>query len=262
MCDNIGMKEETCVVIQNKHINRKYYLLKIKAPYISVNAKPGNFLMVKPSGGIDPLLKRPFGVFNVKSPFTWIYYEVVGKGTELIAKLRENDTVQVLGPLGNRFPSLVGKNILMVAGGRGIAPIYYAIRDYVPANNVYLLYGARSAADLNLVEELKELNLKQMFLYTDDGMAYQKGFVSTDIRRIIAEHHIDVTISCGPHGMFECLAREIGDMGTENYVSMEALMGCGFGICHSCAVKITTGEYKKVCSDGPVFRMEEIAWEK
>ncbi|HLP47360.1 MAG TPA: hypothetical protein VK469_15520, partial [Candidatus Kapabacteria bacterium] len=160
------MKEETCVVIENKHINRKYYMLKIKAPYISENAKPGNFVMVKPTSGIDPLLKRPFGVFNVKSPFIWLYYEIVGKGTELISKLRENDTVPVLGPLGNSFPTMVGKNILMVAGGRGIAPIYYAIRDYVPANNVYLLYGARSAADLNLVEELKELNLKQMFLYT------------------------------------------------------------------------------------------------
>ncbi len=256
------MKDETCIVMENKHINKKYYMLKIKAPYISENAKPGNFVMLKASSGIDPMLKRPFGVFNTKFPFTWIYYEVVGKGTAAIANLRTDDNVQALGPLGNRFPTLIGKNILMVAGGRGIAPIHYAISDYVPTNNVYFIYGARSAADLNLVAELKALDMKEMFLYTDDGSAYQKGFVTTDIRRIIAEHHIDVTVSCGPDAMFESLAHEIGDVGTENWVSLEALMGCGFGICYSCAVKTAADEYKKVCSDGPVFRMEEIAWQK
>jgi dihydroorotate dehydrogenase electron transfer subunit len=260
--DNIGMKEEACIVVENRHINKKYYLLKIKAPYVSEKAKPGNFVMLKASPGIAPLLKRPFGVFNTKYPFTWLYYEVVGRGTAAIANLRPDDPVQMLGPLGNRFPAQIGKNILLVAGGRGIAPIHYAISEYAAANNVYLIYGARSAGDLNLVEELKELGLKKMFLYTDDGSAYQKGFVTTDIRRIITDHHIDVTVSCGPDAMFESLAHEIGGIGTENWVSLEALMGCGFGICYSCAVKTAAGEYKKVCSDGPVFRMEEIAWQK
>lgn len=255
------MKEETYVVIENMHIGKKYYMLKIRATYISENAKPGNFVMVKPSYGIDPLLKRPFGIYYAEIPFIWIYYEVVGRGTELMTKLKENDNIQILGPLGNYFPPVVGKNILMIAGGRGIAPIHYAIHDYIPVNNVFLLYGARSASDLNMVEDLKALDMKKMFLYTDDGSAYQKGFITTDIRQIIADYNIDVTFSCGPHAMLECLSREIADMKTKNYISLEARMGCGFGICHSCAVKTKSDEYKKVCTDGPIFKMEEIVWE-
>ncbi len=256
------MKDETCVVVENRHINKKYYLLKIKAPYIAEQAKPGNFVMLKASMGIEPLLKRPFGIFRAEPPFIWLYYEVVGRGTELIANLKTGDKVQVLGPLGNRFPELRDKNILVVAGGRGIAPIYYAVRDYVSANRVFLIYGARSSGDLNLIDDLEKQPLEEMFLYTDDGSAGEKGFVTSGIRRIISDHNIDVTVSCGPDAMFEALAAEIGGMAVENYVSLEALMGCGFGICYSCAVKTVEGSYKKVCTDGPVFRMEEIAWKK
>lgn len=256
------MKDEMCSVVENRHINKKYYVLKIKAPYIAEKAKPGNFVMLKASIGFEPLLKRPFGIFFAEPPFIWLYYEVVGRGTELIAHMKPDDKAQILGPLGNRFPELRDKNILLVAGGRGIAPVYYAVRDYVSANRVFLIYGARSAGDLNLVEDLEKQPIKEIFLYTDDGGAGKKGFVTTDIRRLIENHNIDVTVSCGPDAMFEALAAEIGGMDVENYVSLEALMGCGFGICYSCAVKTVEGGYKKVCTDGPVFRMEEIAWEK
>jgi len=256
------MKDEMCSVVENRQINKKYYVLKIKAPYIAEKAKPGNFVMLKASIGFEPLLKRPFGIFYAAPPYIWLYYEVVGRGTELIAHMKPDDEAQILGPLGNRFPEFRDRNILMVAGGRGIAPIYYAGLDYASSNRVFLIYGARSAGDLNLVDDLEKQPIKEIFLYTDDGSAGKKGFVTTDIRRIIEDHNIDVTVSCGPDAMFEALAAEIGGMAVENYVSLEALMGCGFGICYSCAVKTVEGDYKKVCTDGPVFRMEEIAWEK
>ncbi|MCP5106386.1 MAG: dihydroorotate dehydrogenase electron transfer subunit [bacterium] len=260
MWDNNPMKDEMCTVEENKHINETYYMLKIKAPYIAENAKPGNFVMLKASVGFEPLLKRPFGIFDAAPPFISFYYQVVGKGTELIASLKSGDEVQMLGPLGNSFPQLEDKNILLVAGGRGLAPLYYAAKNYLPQNKVFLIYGARSAQDLNLVEELQALPFQKLFLYTDDGSAYEKGFVTTHIRRIITGYNIHATISCGPDAMFESLAREINTMKVENYVSMEALMGCGFGICCSCAVKMAAGDYKKACSDGPIFKMEEVAW--
>ncbi len=254
------MKDISCKVTENRNINKQYYLLRIDAPYIAENARPGNFVMLKASVGGEPLLKRPFGIYNALYPHIWIYYEVVGRGTDVIASLRPGDNVQVLGPLGNSFPQLEKKKLLFAAGGRGIAPIHYAIRQYAHDNDVYLIYGARSVEDLNLLPELKALPLKSIFLYTDDGSLGQKGYVSTNIRQIIAENKIDTTISCGPDAMFKSLAHEINDLGIDNYVSMEALMGCGFGICYSCAVKASDGQYKKVCSDGPVFRMEDISW--
>jgi dihydroorotate dehydrogenase electron transfer subunit len=254
------MKDETCVIVENNNINTNYFLMKIKAGYISTQAKAGNFIMLAASKTSDPLLKRPFGILKAEPPHIWVYYEIVGKGTQLIASLEPNDTINAIGPLGNSFPPLEKKNILMIAGGRGIAPLYFAIKEYSPANTVFLLYGAGSRDDLNLLPELAALPLKKTFLYTDDGSMGRKGFVTADTREIIAGCAIDATISCGPGAMLKNLSLTLPDSGGNNYVSLEALMGCGFGICYSCAVKTVSGDYKKVCSDGPIFKMEEIAW--
>ena len=256
------MKEEKCTVVENSRINKGYFLMKLEADYISAHSKPGNFIMLAASDTFAPLLKRPFGIFRAKPPYIWLYYEVVGKGTELISRMKPGNVVNTIGPLGNAFPPLEDKNILMVAGGRGIAPIYYAIETYAFSGNVFLIYGAKSKDDLNLLEDIHELPLKKIFLYTDDGSEGKQGFVTTDVVEIIRNNRIEVTISCGPDAMFHALFHTINHLGTENYVSLEALMGCGFGICYSCVVKAVSGDYKKVCSDGPIFRMEEIAWEK
>ncbi len=256
------MKEEKCIIIENKNIRKSYYSMQLESEYISSHSAPGNFIMLAASRGLDPLLKRPFGILDVYPPYFRIYYEIVGKGTEIIAAFKPGEMVNVVGPLGNSFPAMENQNILLIAGGRGIAPLYYAMRHYVSSNRVYLIYGAKSADDMNLLDEINKLGLKEMFLYTDDGSLGKKGFVTTDIREIIGANAIDTTMSCGPDAMFENLHHIIGNSGTKNYVSLEAMMGCGFGICYSCAVKVTAGGYKKVCSDGPVFNMEDIAWEK
>lgn len=273
------MKEELCEVISNDPIEKKigknekdgkneksekkYCLMKIRAEYISTYARPGNFVMLATSNTTEPLLKRPFGILNAEPPFITIYYQVVGKGTRLFSTLKSGDSIQGIGPLGNGFPDLSGENILMIAGGRGIAPILYATKYYtLPANHnsVFLIYGARSQDDLNLLDQIETLPLQKKFLYTDDGSTGEKGVVTRDIMDIIGQHHIHTTISCGPDAMFEGLSHTIGNRGTQNYASLEAFMGCGFGICYSCVVKTTSGQYKKVCSDGPVFKLEEIAW--
>ena len=186
---------------------------------------------------------------------------MVGKGTELISRMKPGEMVNAVGPLGNAFPPLEDKNILMVAGGRGIAPIYYAIENYAFTGKVFLIYGAKSKDDLNLLDRIHALPLQKLFLYTDDGSAGKKGLVTADMVEIIKNHRIEVTVSCGPDAMFHALFHTINHLGTENYASLEALMGCGFGICYSCVVKTVGGNYKKVCSDGPIFKLEEIAWE-
>lgn len=254
------MKEEKCVVIENQHIGKNYYLMMLEAPYIAASAKAGNFVMVAVARGFEPLLKRPFGILDAKEKHIRLYYEIIGKGTELMGALKPGEELNVVGPLGNAFPELENKNILIVGGGRGIAPLYYAMGNYTAKNKVSLIYGAKSAGDMNLLDEIQALDLKNLFLYTDDGSKGKKGFVTTDIDDIIRDQNIDITISCGPDAMFESLYHTIGKGNTENYVSLEAMMGCGFGICYSCAVKAADGNYKKVCSDGPVFKMEAIAW--
>ncbi len=255
------MKEEACRVITNTIIQGRYYLMKLESSHISENSKPGNFVMVAVSGSNDPLLKRPFGIFKTDPPYFYIYYEVVGKGSELLASKMTGDLVMVVGPLGNTFPEYENENILLVGGGRGIAPLYFAIEQYSGSNNLSLIYGARSKDDLLFTEEIGKFALKEKAFYTDDGSGFTKGQVTTDIKEIIERNGINITFSCGPDKMFESLNSEIGSLGISNFVSMEAFMGCGFGICYSCVVKGSDGKYKKVCSDGPVFRMEEIKWQ-
>ncbi|MCP5051797.1 MAG: dihydroorotate dehydrogenase electron transfer subunit [bacterium] len=255
------MKEEKCIVVKNENIIKDYYLLELESEYIAERAKPGNFVMLAVSGNFEPLLKRPFGILDARPPVLRFYYEIIGKGTKLMAGLKPGTEINAIGPLGNSVPPLENKNILLVAGGRGVAPLYYAMEDYVTHNNVYLIYGGRSKDDLNLMEEIEEMQLQEIFLYTDDGSKGRKGFVTADINEIIAEKAIDVTISCGPEAMFESLAHTLTPGVTENYVSLEAMMGCGFGICYSCVVKTAAGGYMKVCTNGPVCKMEEIAWE-
>jgi len=254
------MMEEKCVVIENVPLGGRYFRLKAQAPGISPQAKAGNFVMVGVPGVRDPLLKRPFGIVKAEPPFLWLYYQVVGRGTTLMSAWRSGQEFYMVGPLGNSFPALKRKNILLVAGGRGIAPIFFGIQYYAPANMVLLAYGGKSAADLNLLEDMSDIGTEGIYLFTDDGSRGQKGLVTSRVRAIIRERKIDVTVSCGPQAMLAQLAREIGESGTDNYVSLEALMGCGFGACHSCVVKTRSGDYRHVCSDGPVFKLEEIAW--
>lgn len=254
------MKEERCFVKENKKINENYFLMKIKAEYISKNSKPGNFVMVNVSETFDPLLKRPFGIFKSEPPFIWLYFEVVGKGTKLLSNFKKNDKISILGPLGNSLPEFKNKKILMIAGGRGIVPIFYAIHIYFQHNDIFLVYGAKSEKDLNLYEEIKSKKLKKLFLYTDNGSVGKKGLVTSDVKNIINNNKVDITISCGPEPMFKTLVKKIEHLGTKNYISMEAIMGCGFGICHSCAKKTKNDSYKQVCTDGPIFKMEDIKW--
>jgi len=254
------MNEEKTMVEENLSIGNNYFLMKVKTDNIASKAKPGNFIMVGVNSLTEPLLKRPFGIFSVKDNSLFLYYEVVGKGSKILSEKREGDYIDIVGPLGNGFPELKGKKILMIAGGRGIAPVYFGIEKYSVDNNVSLIYGAASKDDLNLIDRIDELNLKNKYFYTDDGSHAKKGFVTSDIRNIISENDTEITLSCGPEKMFESLNIALKNLKTENYVSMEAYMGCGIGVCHSCVVETVKDGYKKVCSDGPVFKLGDIKW--
>lgn len=254
------MEDQIAAVVENTFIQKKYFLLKIQADYISQNAKPGNFVMIRVSSTLEPLLKRPFGILDADPPHIWIYFEVIGRGTQLISKLSPGNEITILGPLGNSFPPLHDQNILGIAGGRGIAPIHFALKQYSDRNKVKLVYGARTKGDLNLLENIERLTLEKLLLYTEDGSFGERGMATSEIQNIIRDNSIDVTLSCGPDQMLRTVFALTRNLGIHNYVSMEALMGCGFGICHSCVVRTRDNGYKKVCSDGPVFNIEDITW--
>jgi len=258
---NCGMQDERGLIEEARNLDGGYYLLKIASPRIAVAAKPGNFVMVRVSPSFDPLLRRPFGILESRPPYIWLYYQVLGHGTRLLSTLRHGDSLDILGPLGNSFAEKPGKRVLLIAGGRGIVPLFHYAQAYAGRRPLLLLYGGRGRADFPLLDRIKALTLQGLYIFSEDGSLGQKGLLTDGLERIVREERPDVTLSCGPEAMLARLALMLKGRGLESLASLEALMGCGFGACHGCAVMTAAGTYRKVCDEGPVFPLEEIRWQ-
>lgn len=254
MVDERGVIEETIV------LGGRYVSMKVRAQTVAGGAKPGNFVMARPKNSTDPLLRRPLGILKADGQLLWFYFQVIGKGTAALASLKPGDEVDILGPLGNSFPEIRGRNILLIAGGRGIVPLFFYASRVSSANSVHLIYGGKGKNDLNLTPDIRALLLKRTFLFSEDGTLGERGVATRDVKEIVNDLHIDVTCSCGPEAMLKRLAEILRPLPTTDWASLEAFMGCGFGVCHSCVVRMASGRYQKVCVDGPVFPLEEIAW--
>jgi dihydroorotate dehydrogenase electron transfer subunit len=255
------MQDERGLIEEARGLGGDYYLLKIAAPRIAAAARPGNFVMARILPAFDPLLRRPFGILESRPPYIWLYYQVRGHGTRLLSALRHGDSLDILGPLGNSFPEMPGKRILLIAGGRGIVPLFHYAQTYAGRRPLLLLYGGKGRADLQLLDRIKALPLQGLFIFSEDGSLGQQGLLSDGLEKIVREERVDVTLSCGPEAMLARLAGMLKGRGLENHASLEALMGCGFGACHGCAVLTAAGTYRKVCDEGPVFPLEEIRWQ-
>lgn len=254
------MIECQVTVRENRHLGDGFYLLNLAAPETAGQAQPGQFVMLAAGGGYEPLLKRPFGILDAQGDTLSLLYEVVGKGTRRMSEIGMGQTLSLVGPLGNGFPPFSGEKILMIAGGRGFAPLFLAARLMAGTNEVVFRYGARSQAQLKLADWLTHIPLRHVELFTEDGSAGKRGRVGDELHETMARHGIRVTLSCGPDAMLKALARQLHDCEGLHFGSFEALMGCGIGICHSCVLPMVDGSYKKVCADGPVFPMEAVAW--
>ena len=158
---------------------------------------PGQFLMVKVRDAIDPLLRRPFGIFDVglfepeyaeAGPCTCldILYKVVGKGTGLLANLHHGDHLDLLGPLGKGFVTdgAAGEKIL-VGGGVGLAPLYYLARQLVKNSRVHLFAGGRTREDILCITEFERLGV-ETYTATDDGSLGEQGVVTEVLERYLA----------------------------------------------------------------------------
>lgn len=234
--------------------------MKISAAAMAQAAQPGNFLMVRVSTGWDPLLRRPLGILKVAPPHLWLYFQLVGKGTRLLANFRAGDSITLLGPLGNAFPQLQQERILLVAGGRGIVPLFFYASRFSGSNSVWLIYGAKTMADLHLLAEIEQFPLQRLLLYSDDGSQGERGLASDGVLEMVKEQGIRYVFSCGPEALLRSVERLMAPLSVAHYASLEAYMGCGFGVCLSCVVKGSDGLYLKVCSEGPVFAARQIQW--
>lgn len=207
---------------------------------------PGTFFHVKTS----ELLRRPLSVANVEGNVVTFLYKVIGAGTTDLAARRAGDKLDVLGPLGNGFPlQQAGKRVVLVGGGIGVPPLYYT-RRMLAARGIetVAILGFDTKASIFYEDAFCELG--ETIITTVDGTYGEKGFVTGPLAQVDA----DVLFSCGPEPMLKAVAASHIE---ERYISIENRMGCGIGACFACVCQAPDG-YVKVCSDGPVFRAEEV----
>jgi len=222
--------------------------------------RPGQFVMVRIPGRTDPLLARPYSVYDAEKNFIRLLVKVVGKGSALLAGLEPGSSIQLTGPLGNGFRVRRTGPVVMVAGGCGAAPFLLLARKYAGRKKT-LCFGASTAVECIGAEAFERFGTKLLYL-TEDGSMGEKGFVTAPLGRLLDEAGGDVTVlGCGPEPMLREVSRIAAARSLDAELSLEARMACGFGVCQGCAVKVRYRNgyrYKLVCKDGPVFAASEL----
>ena len=260
-------------VIRNTRLSSDYNVIALAAPEIAAAVAPGQFVMVKAGRGNDPLLRRPFSVFEIlgadgRIDGITLLSKRVGVTTAMLFDAVEGDTVSCLGPLGRAY-ELVGPPVdaWMVAGGVGLAP-FATLADALRARgtNTTLFYGARSGQELFYLDWFKARGVR-LVLATEDGSVGDRGRVTVPLERELrgaAERDIMV-YACGPEPMLEAVAHVAATYGRPSQVSVERVMGCGLGGCYSCVIPVRDGRggqhYVRSCIGGPVFAGDEIVWD-
>jgi len=280
-------------VISNTRLSSHYNVLALGAPEIAARTEPGQFVMVKTARGFDPMLRRPFSVFEILRDADGrvvglsLLNKRVGAGTTRLYDARPGDRIGCLGPLGRPFvPVDPPAEAWMVAGGVGLAP-FATLADALSARRTprRLFYGGRSAADLYYADRFEELGTP-VTLSTEDGTRGEAGRVTAPLERALAAMPADRPLTlyaCGPTPMMHAVAR-LGDrFARPVFVSLEPVMGCGMGGCYSCVVRVRTphpalrtghshgaprtphdapaSHFVRCCLDGPVFDAAAVVWD-
>jgi dihydroorotate dehydrogenase electron transfer subunit len=253
-----GPRSFVAIVEENVELSAGTFVLRLAGCAPLDHARAGQFVMVRGEWGRDPLLPRAMSVMRAGGGRAELLIKVVGRGTRLLGRARRNDRVTVLGPLGRAFPPPSARRHVLVAGGVGLAPLLMwaeqAARDGLAAHAT-LCYGARTAADLVLLEDLRRTRL-EVRLTTEDGTAGTQGRVTA----ALPLEGAPVLLACGPTPMLRALHALARERALECHLSVEEEMGCGVRVCLGCALPGTERPFVYACSDGPVLRAEEIRW--
>ena len=253
------MQQELCKIISNKEVMPGIYHIKIETDKMAASARPGQYIMITCDRGTQRLLRRPISIFKIFQGGIELLYAVVGSGTQWLSQIKAGEYLDIIGPLGNGFEIMdSSSNLLLVAGGIGIAPlVYLAEKALKSGKKVTVLAGARTA-DLLCPSSLlpEHITLKTA---TEDGSAGFKGRVTELLPEY--KNQFDQYFICGPLPMLKAIASNYSEMLGERPVqcSLEVRMGCGLGFCYACTIKTRQG-LKQVCKDGPVFEMNDVIW--
>ncbi len=238
-------------------LDNHIYLLKIYCPEIANNIKPGEFLNIRVSKTMYPLLRRPFSICDVEKDFIFIMFNVFGEGTKILSRKKKGDLIDILGPLGRGF-NLDGdyETAVIVGGGLGAAPFPLVTKKIDSQKNIKTFIGGRTHKDVITY------GLKNILVSTDDGSMGTKGTVVDLLNQNIDSFNSEKIkmFACGPTAMLKSIKLFCEKNELECEMSTECAMACGFGICQGCPIESSqhSEKYLLVCKDGPVFNVKDV----
>jgi dihydroorotate dehydrogenase electron transfer subunit len=258
-------------VAANVEIGALGSLLTVESAVVAAQAQAGQFVHVRPGVGWDPLLRRPYSFCGIdrRSGQIELIVKPLGPGGEWIAGRRAGDTLDLLGPLGTSFVVRRDtRNLLLVAGGTGIAPMRVIAEQEAARRNVTLVMGGRSVAYLWPSDRLPPS--VEYVTTTEDGSFGARGRVTDVLPPLLP--WADQLLACGPWAMLAALGRlrESAASAAATYpgrrvlldaqIAVEQHMGCAMGVCRACVVVTSEGN-ARVCREGPVFALGDVAFD-
>ena len=248
-------RKEKGRVIEQKEIGKNIYSMWIETT-ISGNGRPGQFIAIYPKGE-STLLPRPISICesDKKRGRLRIVYRIAGKGTKEFSQYEEGETIDVMGPIGNGFP-LLDKKAIIIGGGIGIPPLLELAKEYKGKKEMILGFKGERFMDKEF------LPYGSVEIATENGISGLKGNVLDILEK--GEHRGEVILACGPYPMLKGVAAYAKKRKIPAYVSLEEKMACGIGACLACVCKMKEKDShsqvpnRRICVDGPVFLAQEV----
>lgn len=260
-------------VVGKEKLSNEVFRLSFEAPEIAARARPGQFVMLKATEYLEPLLRRPFSIHEATSDgLLQILLRVVGKGSRFLAERAKGDVLDIIGPLGHGFDleGCTNDNICIVGGGMGCAPLYFLtkmlLRDRQLARlQVYL--GGTTAKELSIIKSDFENLGAAVLAATDDGSLGYHGYVTDLVAENLERAGEWQFYSCGPYPMMKKIAAFCASENWSCQVSLETMMACGISACLGCTIRTSQTKalssnrpFMHVCKDGPVFESGDVLW--
>jgi len=249
------------LLIENKQLNNDNFLLKLQSSIPVSEILPGQFMNVEIKDSSEIFLRRPFSVLDVdfQKHTISLLVKILGRGSKKLTEAKIGQTINAIFPLGRSF-SLPDKNdrILLIGGGSGVAPMLFLAKICgLDPENVSILIGARSFSDH--IETNSYQSYGTFYYTTEDGSLGEKGYVTNHPLFTENLHQFSKIYTCGPDLMMKAIGKKAIEKDIFCEVSLENMMACGFGVC-LCCVEDTKSGHKCVCTDGPVFNVNDLKW--